>query len=351
MSNLTNTVSKSYDKESKTDTSIAHQSLPMSEHSPISLKSTEDLRKYLALAFPASLSQSQVSKRQKTMSETCGLPLSKLLKKYSQRFSLEKMFQVCCRLENHNWVTEQIDLFADTSELFYATFPKQGMVESGTLFSARMISTVSIDENGYGLEQKKSEWLTPTASENKQDIDKFKKRMEKYPNGTTMPSLSNQVAEFPTPNTMDGMPPKSEAALHKEMTVHRPGRSRPCNLRDVVNLYPSPRASEYKGSGKKGSKSHQHMLDRSYLCAVVQDDEEETKHLNPDWTEALMMWPVGWTSLEPMTELNWDVDCSRWEQPIPRVKPKKENHVHRLKAIGNGQVSLCAAVAWEVLKP
>lgn len=34
--------------------------------------------------------------------------------------------------------------------------------------------------------------LTPTASENVMDLDQFKKRMEKYPNGTSMPNLATQ---------------------------------------------------------------------------------------------------------------------------------------------------------------
>ena len=38
----------------------------------------------------------------------------------------------------------------------------------------------------------------------------------------------------PTPNTMDALPPKSPEALKKEMTVSRPGRKQPCNLRDWV---------------------------------------------------------------------------------------------------------------------
>jgi hypothetical protein len=42
--------------------------------------------------------------------------------------------------------------------------------------------------------------LTPTTREEVMDLDKFKKRMEKYPNGTTMPNLATQVVGMlPTP--------------------------------------------------------------------------------------------------------------------------------------------------------
>ena len=41
---------------------------------------------------------------------------------------------------------------------------------------------------------------------------------------------------------------------------------------------------------------------------------------------------------------------SSWENAIPRVDRDIKARVERLKAIGNGQVPLCAATAWELLK-
>ena len=114
--------------------------------------------------------------------------------------------------------------------------------------------------------------------------------------------------------------------------------------------------------------------------------------LNPDWVEWLMGWPVFWSSLEPITELLWldwsvdpadvESDLKQWMTPeaknhsgyqisggkridrlgtqakkqpshgiIPRVATGIKDRVNRLKAIGNGQVSQCAATAWEILKP
>ena len=62
-----------------------------------------------------------------------------------------------------------------------------------------------------------------------------------------------------------------------------------------------------------------------------------------------MMWPIGWSSSEPLQELNWDWDCSEWEPDIPRVVKGQKDRAKRLKAIGNGQVPLTAAVAWRLL--
>ena len=39
--------------------------------------------------------------------------------------------------------------------------------------------------------------LTPTTREEVMDLDKFKARMEKYPNGTTMPNLATQLLHTP----------------------------------------------------------------------------------------------------------------------------------------------------------
>jgi hypothetical protein len=47
--------------------------------------------------------------------------------------------------------------------------------------------------------------LTPTTREDAVDLEVFQKRMEKYPNGTTMPNLATQVqGMLPTPTAQDG---------------------------------------------------------------------------------------------------------------------------------------------------
>lgn len=72
--------------------------------------------------------------------------------------------------------------------------------------------------------------------------------------------------------------------------------------------------------------------------------------LNPDWVEWLMGWGIGWTRLEPI-ELdirNWGVDPATTGE-IPRVGNGIEHRVGRLKAIGNGQVPQCAALAFDLL--
>ena len=58
-------------------------------------------------------------------------------------------------------------------------------------------------------------------------------------------------------------------------------------------LLPTPRASEWKGCGPKGSKSHNHWIQHFYLTAMVSDSGK----LNPTCAEALMGFPQDWTDV------------------------------------------------------
>lgn len=84
--------------------------------------------------------------------------------------------------------------------------------------------------------------------------------------------------------------------------------------------------------------------------------------LNPDWVELLMGWPQGWTNTDPMSRSEFDAwtdgfclhldgegprtwGDGSWEAGVARIGTDIPNRVSRLKAIGNGQVPLCAAWA------
>jgi len=113
-------------------------------------------------------------------------------------------------------------------------------------------------------------------------------------------------------------------------------------------LWPTPNASD--ATGGPGSSGRDGGLN---LRTVANGQ------LNPDWVEWLMGWPIGWTSLEPLPRGSWEVwiegvVAGEWwlEEPdgIPRVCGKVPNRVARIKALGNGQVPLCAATAWNLLR-
>ena len=78
--------------------------------------------------------------------------------------------------------------------------------------------------------------------------------------------------------------------------------------------------------------------------------------LNPDWVEWLMGWPIWWTDVDfrnadggqcVMPWLDLADDPAEWPTPLmQRITTRKTHRVHRIETLGNGQVPLCAAVAF-----
>lgn len=114
--------------------------------------------------------------------------------------------------------------------------------------------------------------------------------------------------------------PTSESAKRKSKSS--PG------MVDYVRFFPTPKASDCKGSGPRGSKSAERDLQKGNLKGAVmystpqardyrtgqekrwenpnrsrnlndQVAQEDCGQLNPAWVEGLMGFPPGWTELEP----------------------------------------------------
>ena len=94
---------------------------------------------------------------------------------------------------------------------------------------------------------------------------------------------------YPTPNTTDRDSNRSVSA----------GSSVRLTLKGMAkhNKWPTPRASEWKGTGPIGSKSHKHMMEKGYLCAKAQDREQRSGQLSHQWVNWLMGFPPGWLDL------------------------------------------------------
>lgn len=105
-------------------------------------------------------------------------------------------------------------------------------------------------------------------------------------------------------------------------------------LENAVALWPTPVATDFKTVSSEGQRRGQ------------PSGAFPGAKLNPDWVEWLMGWPVGWTSLEPLSEVVWPGWSS---EPVERTTTKREARRYRLKALGNGQVPQCAVRAWWVL--
>jgi hypothetical protein len=113
--------------------------------------------------------------------------------------------------------------------------------------------------------------------------------VEKFPDQKTTDKMRQQM--FPTPNTMDHLPP-----MDKEKRLNhpsRPGRKVSGNLREEViyRRFPTPSESEDAAGTPKGKM--QRMLGD---CEEVRNTGTGT--LNPTWVEWLMGFPIGWTDLK-----------------------------------------------------
>lgn len=191
------------------------------------------------------------------------------------------------------------------------------------------------ETSGDGLATKvkrdETSWPTPNCS-NSTGADSH---------GTGGDNLQTAV-NFPTPtNSMMTLGDMEQAKFAGN------GGKRPSY--DVANTFPTPSTREWKGGRKPETLKSKGRTENNTLNDKVNFLEGKTGQLNADWVEWLMSWPIGWTSLEPLTELIW-LDPGVDPHPvIPRVTTGQKNRTNRLKAIGNGQFPPCVAAAWKVL--
>ena len=177
--------------------------------------------------------------------------------------------------------------------------------------------------------------LTPTTREEVVDLDKFKKRMEKYPNGTTMPNLATQVVGMlptpmasegekltgspsenqmsltklarngmlPTPSALDWIPPRKPETFilaqerHKQKGV---SLQNPLKQMAVMGMLPTPNQRDYLGCTKPGTRITSTGKTQTYgevLPDTVKRITSSTSQLNPLFVEEMMGFPENWTLL------------------------------------------------------
>ena len=179
--------------------------------------------------------------------------------------------------------------------------------------------------------------------------------------------------QFPTPTTQETEHPQAElteTGRRKTAT----GDSHSLNLADTVRLtqghehsFPTPGTTGFSNGSGNCEKAN------TLAKEGVLTEEERVSfragnggQLNPDWTEWLMDWPIGWTDLKPMSKENMDdwlyrISNCQWNEHdpaelpknhelyVPRLTEDKTHRADRLKAIGNGQVPLCVFFATKIL--
>ncbi len=143
-------------------------------------------------------------------------------------------------------------------------------------------------------------WQTPVSD------DAVERKAGEW-NSRGEPKLSAQVQLYPTPRAMDG---EKGAVSATETTRRRVAEGR-ANLPEMVQeleRFPTPAARDWKSG--KGRKDNGH---------TPQLPERVGGQLNPDWTEWLMGWPIGWTALEPLATDRFQQWCNshgvNWRPP------------------------------------
>ena len=98
-------------------------------------------------------------------------------------------------------------------------------------------------------------------------------------------------------------------AWEKEMTITRPGRTKPSNLRDVPmrnpKLLPTPQSRDWKGcEGRRGDVP-------SYIQDTMKIGDGKPSQLSPQFVMEMMGFPTDWTLL-PF--LNGETNQSKQEE-------------------------------------
>jgi hypothetical protein len=202
-------------------------------------------------------------------------------------------------------------------------------------------------------------------------------RQTNYKQGGTPLGFAARMLPTPRAGKTTDEDEESWLASHADGKVAQP----PLAL--AARMLPTPNASDAKGT----SLNIDHDVDRGYLRGVVQmlptpssggdsgrphgirggswakeklvetfGEEGAAAHgdgaLSPDWVSWLMGLPVGWTSLEPLPQEEYDqwfqsqMDGTWWheERGLPRIATGIPDRVNRLKCLGNGIVPASLAV-------
>jgi hypothetical protein len=341
-------------KESETDTSTKPQSSAISEHSTLkSLEAIEEWLTSLRAVSPVSIFPAPEK--------------GPGLKEKSLRYgSIWREPFASFDRDSCSWKIPTCSLF-EASTPFSGRWPKWGIFRNGLSYQLPTWARYT-SEKGAGY------WPTPTATMadcggRGELLGKIKGTKGYRGKLATPTAKGNQLAPsmakwpscremFPTPTSRD-----FRSGKHSDETWC--GNARPLN--EFVERFPTPRANKWgmpDSHGKAAAKfptpqarDHFPAHTPEYIAKKKAEghgmsnlNDRVGGSLNPDWEEALMLWPPGWTSLEPLESLGeWPANV--WangnpEPDIPRVAKGVPNRSARIKAIGNGQVPHCAAAAF-----
>ncbi len=298
---------------------------------------------------PASRSRSRDPGTAKTTRGTCGLPRSDAFASFDRGSASWRTSPRFDALDGRRITPRRRRPV--TSGEWLATWPRAGIAFGGTAYllppSARLTG-------GTGS----GSWPTPVVG------DATGGRTSKGRHRPDECGLAKAVTSWPTPRCCSGK--RSSGANRTEFyrrmfptprktDAERGGRG---DLLASIRGYPTQRAHwptpKASASGPDYAKATRPGAGGDDLVTAIAR-EERGGQLNPAWTEWLMGWPVEWTNLEPLSGdavAAWR-DAKQWwraePRDVPRVARNVPRRVDRLKALGNGQVPACVALAWRLL--
>jgi len=247
------------------------------------------------------------------------------------RESLEKF-----DLDTHTWKTHQC-LWDEDLQPCSVILPKWGMMRSGVLWERTTLPPLT---SGTAS----GSWPTPRAQEPGRTTEGYGRGLAELIEG------KEQKQTWPTPRAREWKDSGDPVKLAKLIDDgHEATLGRVVAKSELAKNWPTPRCFMHKDAAYDRGKAN--------LGEVVCGEEGATKEtpvngqLSPDWVEWLMGWPIGWTKLEPIGDLDW----REWKTDpaddgeVPRVATGIKCRADRLKAIGNGQVPQVAALAWTIL--
>jgi hypothetical protein len=126
---------------------------------------------------------------------------------------------------------------------------------------------------------------------------------------TSQLSLSEDLSEFSVTWPRSGTMRSGKCFLRVPWVLHTHGNG--------CGYWPTPRASEWKGTGPLGSRSHIYRASVGYLDATVQEREQRTGEAEPG---------------------------------LDRLADGVPAWAHRLRAIGNAIVPQCACVIFRAIQ-
>lgn len=237
----------------------------------------------------------------------------------------------CCELsENLRRVGSSVRMYLESCALplptLYRTWSVKAITSSCLILRLRL-SERRTDGNGSRL--------LPTVRAQEHGAYQYSQGRHDKP-VLTLTGVARQL--WATPSTMDYLPQRSPEALKRLSETARKGRARPSNLREQIcpqtmELWRTPTANDAKnsslppsqikrdslasqlmrtmyptpttGAGLCGGEHHNQNLKAKEQAGEITPEERRSMaagnggQLNPDWVEAMMGFPIGWTALEP----------------------------------------------------